>query len=313
MLWAWQNPYNGHVLSTPATVRMSNAEWRIFSGSFDYSVKSLRGTTGQAVWRFYTRGPIWSSAAVADLDQDANKEVVIGSDDGYLYSLGSSTGALRWKVNLGGEIRTSAALADLDKDGRREVLIGTPWVSSGTLMALEGATGALRWKFQTGGSLISSPAVGDIDADGSLEIIFGSGDGKVYCLNADGSLQWSADLKSPIYSSPALAQRGITQRLDVYVITYAGYLTLLRGDTGELVDYFRAAHASVSSPVVADADGDGKLEIYFQDRRGDLNANRGDMFWSVKDMGSQVMPYAKPWPMFRANSSHTGLYQDADQ
>ncbi|MEK7287456.1 MAG: PQQ-binding-like beta-propeller repeat protein, partial [Elusimicrobiota bacterium] len=90
--WVWANPYNGHVLSTPATARMGNNEWRVFAGSFDYSVKSFRGATGQIAWRFVTRGPIWSTAAIGDTDGDGAKEVLIGSDDGYLYCLGASTG-----------------------------------------------------------------------------------------------------------------------------------------------------------------------------------------------------------------------------
>ncbi|MBI4368892.1 MAG: PQQ-binding-like beta-propeller repeat protein [Elusimicrobia bacterium] len=308
--WNWKNPHNGHVLSTPALARVGNSEWRIFSGSFDYSVKGLRGTTGQSIWRFGTRGPIWSSAAVGDLDGNGEKEIVIGSDDGNLYCLGSSTGALRWSRKINGELRGSAALADLNSDGQREVIVGTPWVSSGTVLALDAKTGATIWSFPTSGSLISSPAVGDVDGDGRLDIVIGSGDGHVYCLNNDGSLKWTSDLRSPIYSSPALAPRGPGNRLDVYIVSFAGYLSILQGDTGVLLDSFRASYTAVSSPVVADINGDGKLEIVFQDRFGDINKMRRDRFWCVTDTGSQVPAFSRPWPMFRSNPSHTGVFMD---
>jgi hypothetical protein len=78
---------------------------------------------------------------------------------------------------------------------------GTVYVPTyaGKLHALDAATGVTKWTFQAGGYLRHSPAV----VDG--RVYFGCGDGKVYCIGADGKLIWSAATDGGIWASPAVA------------------------------------------------------------------------------------------------------------
>ncbi|MBI4802646.1 MAG: VCBS repeat-containing protein [Elusimicrobia bacterium] len=307
--WVWRYILGSHAISTPAVERLTaDGTPAVFAGSFDRYLRSIDGKTGVLNWAFPAYNWIWSSPAVADLDGDGGKEVVFASDTGApnLYVLNASQGALKWSASIGGSARASAGIADLNSDGIKEVLIGS---AGGAFYCLNGKTGAVQWTFQTGGEIVSSAAIGDLDGDGDLEVVFGSTDGFLYVLDGKGVLLWKTNLGSPVYSSPALARRGSDTRLDIYITTLAGRLAILRGTDGFLLGGFQVDAQVVSSPVVADIDGDGKLEIFFHDRKGDTNSvMSGDRFWAVRDVNSSVSPYAREWPMFRRDSAHTGVY-----
>jgi outer membrane protein assembly factor BamB len=313
--WTWRYILEGHSIATPAVAPLhSGGVPQVYGGSFDYYIRSINGVTGKLNWRFYTGRQIWSSAAVADLDGDGRQEVVVASDasfsgqKGVLFCLDAETGTENWRHEFGTASRASAALADLDGDGVREVLIGD---NDGTFYAFSGKTGALEWSFHTGGKIVSSAAVGDLDGDGDLETVFGSGDGSVYALNGDGSEFWSHEFGAAVHSSPTLARRTSAGRLDVYVGTMGGEVAVLNGTDGTVIASASVEYEIVSSPVAGDVDGDGKLEIFFQDRRGDFFGMQGDVFWSLRDEGSDVAPFTREWPVFRANPAHTGVYGDS--
>lgn len=319
--WFWRYYLGGHSISTPAVDTLIPGETpKIFTGSFDGYIRSIDGKSGKQDWSLNTGQWFWSSAAVADLDGDSRKEVVMASDgksyyynytsnygtlEGVLYCLDAETGALNWKKDLHESIRSSAALADIDGDGISEVLLGD---GSGDFKAFSGDTGELEWSFATGDEIVSSAAVGDLDGDGELETVFGSADGSVYALSGDGSLFWSQDLGAAIYSSPALSRRSHGSRLDVYVATMKGEIVILNGEDGSVISKTSMGYEIVSSPIVGDVDGDGKLEVFIQDRRGDFFGMQGDVFWAIRDEGSSVKPFAREWPVFRGNPEHTGVY-----
>ncbi|MBI4679334.1 MAG: PQQ-binding-like beta-propeller repeat protein, partial [Elusimicrobia bacterium] len=312
--WLWRFLLDGHHLSTPAVDVLKPGEApTVFGGSFDSRFRAIHGKAGTLRWSYpvSTGTWIWSSPAVGDLDGDGAKEVVFGSDQmtagtPNLFSLDAHTGALRWSAVLGGHVRASAAIADLDADGVLEVLIGAP---DGIFRAFHGKTGQVLWSYKTGGEIISSAAVGDVDGDGKPEVLFGSGDGKLYCLDRLGALRWATPLGSPVLGSPALARRTPGPGLAVYIAANSGLLHVLAGADGKKLAGLALNAPVASSPVVGDIDGDGKLEVLFQDRRGDtLDTKTGDVFWAIRDTGSQVPVYAREWPLFRRDPAHTGVY-----
>lgn len=164
-------------------------------------------------WKFPTGNRIVGSAVIA------GRIVYFGSDDGNVYGLDSETGGQIWKTKTRGPV-----------SGTPTVVNGTVFVGSydGNFYALNADTGELKWKFLTGGErrfeakglhgmqpknqtiadpfdiFLSSPVV----VDGS--VYFGSGDGNVYCLNADtGEPNWKFKTGDVVHASPAFANNTV--------------------------------------------------------------------------------------------------------
>ncbi|MCK4821761.1 PQQ-binding-like beta-propeller repeat protein, partial [bacterium] len=151
--------------------------------------------------------------------------------------------------------------------------------------------------------------------DGNLEIVVGSNDGNVYALDTLGSQEWSYTTGGAVYSSPALANRGSCNphriewqmfrhdarrtgfygppsgELDIYVGSDDGYLYLLNGDDGSIIDRFEAYQSYSggihTSPSVGDVDGDKNLEMFFYDW-GQGSAHYGHTFWALEDRTTGV-------------------------
>ncbi len=130
----------------------------------------------------------------------ANGAVIIGCFDGYLRALSQHDGKTLWQTALGDHIYASAASLG---DGT----IIQP-AADGTVYALDPTNGRVLWTFDTLEPIRSSPAV-----DGLDNIYVGSGEGKLFCLNGDGSLKWSYQLieglRNDLNASPALGYDGV--------------------------------------------------------------------------------------------------------
>lgn len=243
--------------------------------------------TGQALWfnlnrwpnmpkdpGYYNTDTIWSTAACADLNADGQQEIIIGGDvtanaagmpdgtkerknGGFLYIF-DKDGKVLVRRYFPETIYSSPAVGDLDGDGTLEIVVGTgyywwnaqgrkatsyvyafstsqvfsslPYADPAKLPDLAG------WPQKTTYPGFSSPALADLDKDKALEIIIGSGEpfvqndeipgiGQVYAWHHTGQVVagW------PI--SPKNAQNRDAQ--------------------------------IISSPVVADVDNDGELEVLF--------------------------------------------------
>lgn len=101
----------------------------------------------------------------------------------------------------------------------------------------------LKWRYATGGAVKSSPAV---SADGMIYV--GSYDGRLYALNANGSLAWRYTTGGPVHSSPAVAADGT-----IYFGSDDGHLYALNRD-GNLKWRYATVGSVRSSPAIA-ADG----------------------------------------------------------
>ncbi|MEM4724544.1 MAG: carboxypeptidase regulatory-like domain-containing protein, partial [Candidatus Hadarchaeum sp.] len=243
---------------------------------------------------------IVSTPVISDLDGDGKTEVVVASTNKCLYILDGASGQMLHRFCTGGPLYASPAVADVDGDKIKEIVIG------GT----DGRVYLFKWtrksksmksySFDGRAPFYSSPAIGDVDGDGMLDIIVPSTDGNIYILNSQMECKRKVSIGSPVFSSPALARRG-GKGLAIYVGADDGYLYLFDGVTGEQLDRFKTAGEIHTSPSVADIDGDGKLEIVFYDW--------GDIYWCIKDNNSSCEPYAREWPMFRANPFRTGEYE----
>jgi hypothetical protein len=173
---------SGDIKSSPAQGRTG----RLFVGSSDgklhaFDVVAHRRKILQLkpVWEHATRGEVYSSPAVFEVNQ--KERVVFGSLDGDIRCLDTQSGKLIWTYRTGSRVAGSPIVS-----ADQVVLVGA---KNGKLYAIDGITGQRLWSFQTQRSqlrsnLDSSPA---LDSDGWVHI--GSYAGKAwsipsgYCFN----------------------------------------------------------------------------------------------------------------------------------
>ncbi|MEK7745689.1 MAG: FG-GAP-like repeat-containing protein, partial [Elusimicrobiota bacterium] len=262
------------------------------------------GVDWDVLWVSTADGAVIATPAIADLDNDGQKDVVASSTKGVVYALNGSNGALKWKFTASSSVYSSAGVGDIDGDGLPDVVFGS---DNGMVYALAGGSGAVKWSFSVGGSttMWSSPALADLDGDLSAEVVLGAGNGRVYALSgSSGAVKWSYAAGAPVLSSPALARRNTGEPLSVYVGDEAGRLHVINGATGARIDTMFFSSGSLrTSPAVADIDGDGKLELAYT-QYGQIGDN--DTFRMLRDNGSAVASRTLPWPMFRGNPARTG-------
>ncbi|HUR25464.1 MAG TPA: VCBS repeat-containing protein [Candidatus Thermoplasmatota archaeon] len=173
-------------------------------------------------------------------------------------------------------------LADLDKDGKLEILVSTE--ESG-IYAIRN-TGALYWKKCIGGGN-GEPRYGDINVDGFLDVVFASDGGVVTAANGrTGSTMWTFSIKShyPLSSASVPVGAGIGQldglagpdivvgardSHDAVNWTEDHALLLALSSTGKVLwarqDMVDGNPLTYTHPIIADAAGDGKNEVYWAD------------------------------------------------
>lgn len=188
---------------------------------------------------------------------------------------------------------SSPALGDLNLDGLPEIVVGTmspptPELSwkEATLWAVNGdGTLVPGFPVRAEQMLMSSPALGDIDGDRHLEIVIASGYGTlgrrnlVYAWNNDGTLVpgWPVEAvgASVVMAPPALGDIDKDGEIEIVVGCGNGYQPdscdklYAWNPNGTPVSRFPLTLSSrISgytsmpySPVLADIDGDGTIEI----------------------------------------------------
>lgn len=135
----------------------------------------------------------YSSPAVANIDADAQMEILAGMYD--LVALDGENGTLQWRVENGNRVWPAVAVVDLTGDGPFEIIVGR----SGDQLSVYNTAGSLLWsRSPFGNGEIRSLAVADLESDGKLEIIVGRASGgetkQISVYEPDGSVRsgWPA-------------------------------------------------------------------------------------------------------------------------
>jgi len=244
----------------------------------------------QNFWVYSTDGNIYSSPAVADLDDNGVMDIVIGSYDGKVYAIRGDTGQLLWDYYAIGEIYSSPAIGFVDSDNFLDVVFGTAGGNSSRIVALKGSTGELIWSFNITTNfnittkIHSSPAIDDIDADGDRDVVIGADNGIIYAINGfDGTLLWNYTTGSAIYSSPAIDDIDGDGRPEIIIGSDDGELYVLNGEDGSFLWSYDTGNSIRSSPVLADVDNDYNLDIIFGSDSGyvyALDGKSGNEKWT---------------------------------
>jgi hypothetical protein len=204
-------------------------------GSFTAELVASTTPPLVAGWPVVFGQPASSNVCLGDLDGDGRPELVVGADRLFVLRA-DGTELLDGDANpatvgifssLLHNIASSPAIADVDLNGSREI-VAASWDDS--LVAVFRADGSLLpgWPRKGAAPFWSTPAVGDIDGDGAPDIVIGSNASLLYAWHADGSEVRDGDANS--------------------------------GTDGVLLAPIGSV---ISSPAIADLEGDSIREIIF--------------------------------------------------
>ncbi len=296
----------GHVISSPAVASVSG-ETRVYFAT--YVNTGVAGTIysvdghGDIVW---TQQPVGStggyvsSPAVADLDGDGAKELVIANlDDSNLRILDAATGSVESTTSIGqaGEdlLGSSPLVADLlpDQPGEEIALGGSRGGSPGDLIIL-GSDGAILQTVTLDGPSWSSPVLANLDADPAGELLLATGlpsqltdlfpnaktgGRSLYALDrgpsGTWSIMWNLTLSGPTLATPAVADLDADGTPEVALGAEGGTFYIVEGTTGRIEDTCHqddpdaTTHGcnsvddvqALASPAAADVDEDGRTEV----------------------------------------------------
>lgn len=240
---------------------------------------------------------VWSSPACGDIDGDGFEEIVFNSNGPRVYAFHYDGTEVRDGDSDPGTVGVfatvaspdnygSPALADLDGDGKLDIIAPA---RDGRIYA---------WKFDGSNvpgfpygpfsPFLASPAVGDIDNDGLLDIVCPAENNRLYCVQQNGvarpgfpviGMPSSGVSRAP---SPALVDMDGNGTREIVCAGTDGNLRILKTDGtpypgwGAVRYTAKTAGASESSPVAADIDNNGHIDILIGSEDGQLYGFKDD-------------------------------------
>jgi outer membrane protein assembly factor BamB len=130
---------------------------------------------------------------------------------------------------------------------------------------LDGDDGSLVWQAPVPApywGACPASAFADLDLDGYPEIVSCAGDNDIYVMDAaDGTIKWSTQVTSHMYSSPCVLDLDDNDSLEIVVGVFD--INELQAYTcaGEIIWTAPVPNQPIGTPAVADIDGDQTLEL----------------------------------------------------
>lgn len=239
-----------------------------------------------------------AGVAVADINGDNLKEILVGCSDGNVYCINTSADTI-WTAETSGTICSAPTIVKFQNDYK--IVAGT---STGKLYIIS-SDGVVEDEITLSGGIRTSPVVvnldnGDISDFADLEIIVGTMTGKLYVVDWAGNILsgFPYDTGTAIESTPIIADIDDNGMFDIIFGCNDDNLYAITSNGGIVTDFpIYCSYDIKSPPTIADIDEDGDYEIVF----GTING-----LWII-DYKSAYSDSSIMWPMYRYNLKRTGL------
>lgn len=278
---------------------------------------------------FYWDDTVFSSPAIVDVDGDGVDDLVVGGDSsagapvdhrGGMVRAIDGSGRSLWEHRVDDIVRGAPSVGDIDGDGRPDIVFGGGdfWGGADSVkvhaLELDGRPKP-GWPQTTDGVTNASPTLADLDGDGRLDVVIGTFDsrhgrgagGSVFAWNGTGGRLAGFPRAS---GGGAVLGQIVTGDLDGdggqdLVVPTGGAAFAYSGKTGARL--FSLAEGTgtgfQSSPLVADLDGNGLLDIVLAGFRGSAGVVLR------YELGEQAVPGRLAWPQLRRDSRRTGAFR----
>ncbi len=247
-------------------------------------VRVYPDTGGASLAVMATGDRILAAPVLADLDGDGALDIIVGSTDMKLHAWrGNGTALPGFPMSLGTEVRATVAVTDTVR-GQVVVLTG----DSRLFLVNPDGSIAPNFPVELGISpfyATAQPLVGDFNRDGQLEIaVIAAGDfnHRLSLVSLDGTVLYRSreSIRHPFYGTPAAVDMDGDGRIDVlaasmnelHAFAHSGAPVTnypFRRDStyaiqelaGNWIITYDVYFRFVSSPAVADVDGDGAPDV----------------------------------------------------
>lgn len=272
----------GDCIDTPPWIGDCDGTGRasVVVGTFKSRMFVLRGVDGSIArtLNIAQTGAVQSCPIVMDLNSDGVVDfvgAVFGRKDFGVYALNGKDGSLLWHAPTGNSIYHGPAAGILPGPMGKPMLRLIEPCYDGKVYAMN-QDGSSAWVAAPGERYIMSPAtLADIDRDGTTEVLTAC-EG-VTALRSDGEVMWSKPVAPGRRTLESVSRGVVVADLDddgtqdLAYLTTRGLFRVLNGkgeviyqfDAGSLMGSDKPASDCSHSPVLADLDGDGKLDAFF--------------------------------------------------
>lgn len=279
-----------------------------FTGVVTVRTGNGDGTFAGGTYVFGTGGMFPSSPAVADLNGDGKRDLVVANCGngcqtgigtvGVLLGNGDATFQTAVTYGTGGVGAHSVRIADVNGDGKPDLVVANACASSGSCPIGPGSVGVLLGNgdgtFQTavsygsGGYDAESVAVADVNGDGKLDVVVANFCGNTSCSlpgtvgvmlgNGDGTFQPVVPYSSggPALHAIAVADVNRDGKRDIVVTASNNDVLVLLGNgdgTFQAPVGYGTGGFGAGSLAVADENGDGRPDIMVTNACFNTNPN----------------------------------------
>ncbi|MBD3224684.1 MAG: S8 family serine peptidase [Caldithrix sp.] len=214
-----------------------------------------------------------AAPAVADVDQDGQKEIVIGNRYGDL-RIYDNDGTLAMEKVVGEQIHNEIAIDNLDSDAELEIVFGT---MTRNIYAIN-PDGSELSGFPVGynSPVQQGPALGDLTGNGVPEIVFGLINTELHVLDANGSelTNFPVSLESDVTKKPLLTEIIDGNNVSSYhIVVTTDNDKIVRVDMdGTMTVLYESSAIINSAPSLCDINKNDTLDILFGNDDGKLYA-----------------------------------------